>query len=36
LAQIEFAQYENYKQTTENLEQRLLFGGYPELQQYSD
>ena len=36
LAQIEFAPYENYKQTTENLEQRLLFGGYPELEQYVD
>ena len=36
LAQIEFAPYENYKQTTENLEQRLLFGGYPELEQYTD
>ncbi|TDE04361.1 ATP-binding protein [Flavobacterium sandaracinum] len=36
LAQIEFAPYENYKQTTENLEQRLLFGGYPELEQHVD
>ncbi|MBG6111786.1 putative AAA+ superfamily ATPase [Flavobacterium sp. CG_9.10] len=36
LAQMEFALYENYKQTTENLEQRLLFGGYPELEQYTD
>ena len=36
LSQIEFAPYENYKQTTENLEQRLLFGGYPELEQYTD
>jgi hypothetical protein len=36
LAQIEFAPYENYKQTAENLEQRLLFGGYPELEQYTD
>lgn len=36
LAQIEFSTQENYKQTTENLEQRLLFGGYPELIQYSD
>ncbi|WP_338646728.1 AAA family ATPase [Flavobacterium sp. KS-LB2] len=36
LAHIEFAPYENYKQTTENLEQRLLFGGYPELEQYTD
>ncbi|KGO92715.1 ATP-binding protein [Flavobacterium subsaxonicum] len=36
LAQMEFAEFENYKQTTENLEQRLLFGGYPELEQYPD
>lgn len=36
LSQIEFAPYENYKQTTEHLEQRLLFGGYPELEQYTD
>ncbi|MBP2283620.1 putative AAA+ superfamily ATPase [Flavobacterium sp. CG_23.5] len=36
LAQMELAPYENYKQTTENLEQRLLFGGYPELEQYTD
>jgi predicted AAA+ superfamily ATPase len=36
LAQMEFSVQENYKQTTENLEQRLLFGGYPELIQYSD
>jgi predicted AAA+ superfamily ATPase len=36
LAHIEFAPYENYKQTTENREQRLLFGGYPELEQYTD
>lgn len=34
LAQIEFSQFENYKQTTEKLEERLLFGGYPELTQY--
>lgn len=36
LSQIEFSQYENYKQTTEKLEQRLIFGGYPELEQYDD
>ena len=36
LAQMEFTEFENYKQTTENLEQRLLFGGYPELEQYPD
>lgn len=34
LSQIEFSEFENHKQTTENLEQRLLFGGYPELVQY--
>lgn len=36
LAQIEFSEKENYKKTTENLEQRLLFGSYPELEQYED
>lgn len=36
LAQIEFAEKENYKKTIENLEQRLLFGSYPELEQYED
>ncbi|NRT12409.1 ATP-binding protein [Flavobacterium sp. 14A] len=36
LAQMEFSTQENYKQTTENLEERLLFGGYPELMQYQD
>src|SRR5690606_14179422 len=36
LAQLEFSQYENYKQTKGNLEQRLLFGSYPELEQYED
>ena len=34
LSQIEFSQKEDYKQTTINLEQRLLFGSYPELEQY--
>ncbi|MBF4515318.1 ATP-binding protein [Flavobacterium sp. ANB] len=34
LAQMEFSSIENYKQTIENLEERLLFGGYPELIQY--
>lgn len=34
LAQLEFLQFENYKQTTENLETRLLYGGYPELTHY--
>ncbi|NJM79089.1 MAG: ATP-binding protein [Flavobacterium sp.] len=36
LAQIEFSFQENTKQTAENLEKRLLFGGYPELEQYED
>ena len=31
LSQMEFSKYENYKDTTEKLEERLLFGGYPEL-----
>ncbi|MGB0880734.1 MAG: ATP-binding protein [Polaribacter sp.] len=31
LSQIEFSKYENYKKTTEKLEEKLLFGGYPEL-----
>ena len=35
-SQIEFSQQENYKQTTENLEKRLLFGSYPELEQYEN
>ena len=34
LSQIEFSKYENYKQTTENLEERLIYGGYPELTHY--
>ena len=36
LAQMEFSLYENYKQTTEKLEQRLIYGGYPELEQYEN
>lgn len=36
LAQIEFSKKENYKQTLENLEERLLFGSYPELIQYDN
>ena len=36
LAQMEFSVQENYKQTTENLEKRLLFGSYPELEQYEN
>ncbi|WP_287405252.1 hypothetical protein [Candidatus Brachybacter algidus] len=35
LAQKEFAEFEDYKETSQHLEQRLLFGGYPELEQYS-
>ncbi len=33
LAQMEFGLLENYPQTYANLEERLIFGGYPELQQ---
>jgi predicted AAA+ superfamily ATPase len=36
LAQLEFSTQENYKQTLENLEERLLFGSYPELMQYPE
>lgn len=36
LSQMEFSEFENFKQTTELLEQRLIFGGYPELEQYED
>lgn len=36
LSQMEFAEVENFKQTTENLEEKLLFGGYPELVQYEN
>ncbi len=36
LAQMEFSEYENYKETTIKLEERLLFGSYPELEQYAD
>lgn len=36
LAQMEFANYENFKETTQKLEERLLFGSYPELEQYPD
>lgn len=35
LAQMEFSKIENFKQTTENLEQRLIFGSYPELEHYN-
>ncbi len=36
LAQMEFTKYENFKETTLKLEERLLFGSYPELEQYPD
>ncbi len=36
LAQMEFSEFENYKETTVKLEERLLFGSYPELEQYPD
>ncbi|MCF6139745.1 ATP-binding protein [Flavobacterium sp. K77] len=36
LAQMEFAKYENFKETTQKLEERLLFGSYPELEQYPE
>jgi len=36
VSQIEFNKYENYKITTEKLEERLLFGGYPELIHIND
>lgn len=36
LAQMEFNKYENFKETTQKLEERLLFGSYPELEQYLD
>lgn len=35
-AQIEFSKTENYKITTSKLEERLLFGSYPELEQYTN
>jgi uncharacterized protein len=36
LSQMEFSEFENYKETTIKLEERLLFGSYPELEQYPD
>lgn len=36
LAQMEFANYENFKETTQKLEERMLFGSYPELEQYPE
>ena len=35
-AQMEFSKQENHKETTIKLEERLLFGSYPELEQYPD
>lgn len=35
LAQIEFSHIENLKKTGEKLEERLIFGSYPELEQYT-
>lgn len=35
-AQMEFSKTEIYKETTIKLEERLLFGSYPELEQYTD
>lgn len=35
-AQMEFSKNENYKTTISKLEERLLFGSYPELEQYPD
>ncbi len=35
-AQMEFSKYEDYKETITKLEERLLFGSYPELEQYPD
>jgi len=35
-AQLELNKYENYKITNEHLEERLIFGSYPELEQYKD
>ena len=36
LAQLEFSAVENHKQTLEKLEERLLFGGYPEITHYEN
>jgi hypothetical protein len=33
---MEFATKENYKETTSKLQERLLFGTCPELEQYPD
>ncbi len=36
LAQMELKNHETYLQTREKLEDRLIFGSYPELEQYND
>jgi predicted AAA+ superfamily ATPase len=36
LGQLEFSKFENYRETVGKLEERLLFGSYPELEQYPD
>ena len=36
LGQMEFAKVEDFKTTLANREERLIFGGYPELSQYSE
>ena len=35
LGQLEYSKVEDFKTTQENREERLIFGGYPELSQYS-
>ncbi len=35
-AQLELNNYENYRKTKERLEERLIYGAYPELEQYDD
>lgn len=36
LAQMEFSKNENYPETKSKLEERMIFGSYPELEQYDD
>lgn len=36
LAQMEFAKQEVFLETVDKLEERLLFGGYPEIEHYAD
>jgi predicted AAA+ superfamily ATPase len=36
LGQLEFSKVEDFKTTLANREERLIFGGYPELSQYSE